>query len=84
MMFLQISPAETSLLITEPYFNLPIIQDLYDQFVFEEYEFNSYHRCARQYACSTLSKYAQISFSSGHDTIWNAFQSILAFPPIFT
>lgn len=36
---------ESSLLITEPYFNLPNIQDVYDQFVFEEYEFHSYHRC---------------------------------------
>lgn len=36
---------ESSLLITEPYFNLPNIQEIYDQFVFEEYEFHSYHRC---------------------------------------
>lgn len=38
----QIDTAETSLLITEPYFNLPNIQEVYDQFVFEEYEFQSY------------------------------------------
>jgi len=37
--------ADSSLLITEPYFDLPNIQDVYDQFVFEEYEFRSYHRC---------------------------------------
>ncbi|KAH8822327.1 actin-domain-containing protein [Flagelloscypha sp. PMI_526] len=33
-----------SLLITEPYFNLPKAQEVYDQFVFEEYEFQAYHR----------------------------------------
>ncbi|OJA12187.1 hypothetical protein AZE42_03943, partial [Rhizopogon vesiculosus] len=42
---LNVDTAESSLLITEPYFNLPNIQDVYDQFVFEEYEFHSYHRC---------------------------------------
>ena len=35
------------MLITEPYFNLPNIQDVYDQFMFEEYEFRSYFRCTR-------------------------------------
>ncbi|KAH7885477.1 actin family [Phlebopus sp. FC_14] len=35
----------SSLVMTEPYFNLPNIQDIYDQFVFEEYEFRAYHRC---------------------------------------
>ncbi|KAI0301094.1 actin-like protein ARP6 [Multifurca ochricompacta] len=39
---LNIDTAETSLLITEPYFNLPNIQEVYDQFIFEEYEFQSY------------------------------------------
>ncbi|KAI9443407.1 actin family [Lactarius indigo] len=39
---LNVDTAETSLLITEPYFNLPNIQEVYDQFVFEEYEFQSY------------------------------------------
>lgn len=43
----QANPRESSLLITEPYFNLPNIQDVYDQFVFEEYEFDSYYRCTR-------------------------------------
>ena len=38
----KIDTAETSLLITEPYFNLPNVQEVYDQFVFEEYEFQSY------------------------------------------
>ncbi|THH10060.1 hypothetical protein EW146_g8492 [Bondarzewia mesenterica] len=42
---LAVDATESSLLITEPYFNLPNIQDVYDQFVFEEYEFQSYHRC---------------------------------------
>lgn len=42
---LNVDTTESSLLITEPYFNLPNIQDVYDQFVFEEYEFHSYHRC---------------------------------------
>ncbi|KAF8887162.1 actin-related protein Arp6 [Infundibulicybe gibba] len=42
---LDINTTESSLLITEPYFNLPNIQEIYDQFVFEEYEFQAYHRC---------------------------------------
>ncbi|KAI0335723.1 actin-like protein Arp6 [Cubamyces sp. BRFM 1775] len=42
---LGLNTSEASLLITEPYFNLPNIQDVYDQFVFEEYEFQSYCRC---------------------------------------
>ncbi|KAG6856228.1 hypothetical protein H0H87_006322 [Tephrocybe sp. NHM501043] len=42
---LAIDTAMSSLLITEPYFNLPNLQEVYDQFVFEEYEFQSYHRC---------------------------------------
>ena len=39
--------SESSILITEPYFNLPQIQRIYDQFVFEEYGFQSYYRCTR-------------------------------------
>ncbi|KDQ62817.1 hypothetical protein JAAARDRAFT_122230 [Jaapia argillacea MUCL 33604] len=42
---LSVNAPESSLLITEPYFNLPNVQDVYDQFVFEEYEFHSYYRC---------------------------------------
>ncbi|THU92450.1 actin-like protein ARP6 [Dendrothele bispora CBS 962.96] len=42
---LNINTTESSLILTEPYFNLPNIQEVYDQFVFEEYEFSSYHRC---------------------------------------
>ncbi|KIY51520.1 actin-domain-containing protein [Fistulina hepatica ATCC 64428] len=41
---LNIDTTESSVLITEPYFNLPNIQDVYDQFIFEEYEFRSCHR----------------------------------------
>jgi len=40
-----VNAPESSLIITEPYFNLPNIRDIYDQFVFEEYEFHSYYRC---------------------------------------
>ncbi|KAF9240261.1 actin family [Melanogaster broomeanus] len=42
---LSVNAPQSSLVVTEPYFNLPNIQDVYDQFVFEEYEFNSYYRC---------------------------------------
>ncbi|KAI0029849.1 actin-related protein Arp6 [Vararia minispora EC-137] len=42
--FLGIDPHEASVLVTEPYFNLPNIQDTYDQFMFEEYEFAAYYR----------------------------------------
>lgn len=42
---LDIDTKRTSVLITEPPFNLPNVQDVYDQFVFEEYEFQSYYRC---------------------------------------
>ncbi|WVR04653.1 actin-like protein ARP6 [Kwoniella sp. DSM 27419] len=41
---LDINPSETSLLVTEPYFNLPNIAETYDQMVFEEWEFQSYFR----------------------------------------
>ncbi|XP_006462962.1 hypothetical protein AGABI2DRAFT_72217 [Agaricus bisporus var. bisporus H97] len=42
---LNMDTTQASLLLTESYFNLPNIQDVYDQFVFEEYEFESYFRC---------------------------------------
>ncbi|BGP03131.1 Actin-related protein 6 [Rhodotorula toruloides] len=42
---LSIAPQDTNLLVTEPVFNLPNVQDHYDQIVFEEYEFQSYLRC---------------------------------------
>ncbi|GAA5980133.1 hypothetical protein JCM11641_006924 [Rhodosporidiobolus odoratus] len=41
---LKVSPPSTSLLVTEPVFNLPNVQEHYDQIVFEEYEFVSYLR----------------------------------------
>lgn len=44
----QVNAPETSLLITEPYFNLPNIAETYDQMVFEEWEFQSYYRCTRK------------------------------------
>ncbi|KAI9351645.1 actin-like protein ARP6 [Pilaira anomala] len=40
----QIEPKESRLIVTEPYFNLPAIQDSYDQVIFEEYEFGSCYR----------------------------------------
>lgn len=51
---LDIKPPETSLLVTEPYFNLPNIAETYDQIVFEEYEFDSYYRCTRGCPCIPL------------------------------
>ena len=54
----QLDPTESSLLITEPYFNLPNLQDVYDQFVFEEYEFQSYYRCTRMLMIPTYSALA--------------------------
>lgn len=42
---LGVETTDASLLITEPYFDLPKLQDIYDQFVFEEYEFKAYYRC---------------------------------------
>ncbi|KAI8349703.1 actin family [Blakeslea trispora] len=39
-----IDPKETRLLLSEPCFNLPALQDTYDQIVFEEYEFNACYR----------------------------------------
>ncbi|ORY30390.1 actin family [Naematelia encephala] len=42
---LNVTPAETSLLVTEPYLNLPNIAETYDQMIFEEWEFQSYFRC---------------------------------------
>ncbi|PBK97242.1 Actin/actin-like protein [Armillaria gallica] len=42
---LGIDTTQSSLLLTEPYHNLPNIQAVYDQFIFEEYQFPSYYRC---------------------------------------
>ncbi|KAF7353975.1 Actin-like protein ARP6 [Mycena venus] len=41
---LNVNPTESTILLTEPYFNLPKNQEVYDQFIFEEYEFQAYVR----------------------------------------
>uniref|UniRef100_D8PXN0 Actin-like protein ARP6 n=1 Tax=Schizophyllum commune (strain H4-8 / FGSC 9210) TaxID=578458 RepID=D8PXN0_SCHCM len=41
---LNVDTQQSTLLLTEPYFNLPNLQRTYDQFIFEEYEFRSYCR----------------------------------------
>ncbi|KAJ7895533.1 actin-related protein Arp6 [Mycena olivaceomarginata] len=41
---LNVNPTESTILMTEPYFNLPKIQEVYDQFIFEEYEFQAHLR----------------------------------------
>lgn len=51
----QINPQDTPLVVTEPVFNLPNVQDHYDQIVFEEYEFQSYLRCP-----GALSRFADV------------------------
>lgn len=38
-------PKETRLAVTEPIFNLPNVQEHYDQMLFEEYEFDAVLRC---------------------------------------
>ncbi|KAI8331448.1 actin family [Choanephora cucurbitarum] len=44
-------PKDTRLVLTEPCFNLPAIQDAYDQVVFEEYEFNACYRTIAPQFC---------------------------------
>ena len=76
----QIDTAEASLLITEPYFNLPNIQEVYDQFVFEEYEFQSYFCSTRMFHLPILVRKQQgidpypalCVCSCGSDPIWSA------------
>lgn len=46
----QVNPQETSLLVTEPYLNLPNVANTYDQMIFEEWEFASCHRCTREFS----------------------------------
>ncbi|KAJ7662532.1 actin-related protein Arp6 [Mycena polygramma] len=41
---LNVNPTESTVLMTEPYFNLPNIQEVHDQFIFEEYEFCAHFR----------------------------------------
>lgn len=52
MLMSQVNPSETSLLVTEPYFNLPNICETYDQMVFEEWEFQSYFRSTGRCRCN--------------------------------
>lgn len=47
----QIEPKESRLIVTEPCFNLPSIQDSYDQVIFEEYEFGSCYRTITAELC---------------------------------
>ncbi|KAL8276167.1 hypothetical protein RQP46_011425 [Phenoliferia psychrophenolica] len=42
---LNVDAPSTRLLLTEPIFNLPNVQDQYDQMVLEEYDFGSYAKC---------------------------------------
>ncbi|KAK4695673.1 actin-related protein 6, partial [Phenoliferia sp. Uapishka_3] len=42
---LNLDPSSTRLLLTEPVFNLPNVQDQYDQMIFEEYEFGACAKC---------------------------------------
>lgn len=51
----QINPHNTPLVVTEPVFNLPNVQEHYDQIVFEEYEFDSYLRVPGELQLSSLS-----------------------------
>ncbi|CAG8443738.1 3405_t:CDS:10 [Scutellospora calospora] len=48
---LDCDPQKTSLLITEPCFNLPNIQRTYDEMIFEFYEFQSYCRTIAPWLC---------------------------------
>jgi len=52
----KVNTPETSLLVTEPYFNLPNIAETYDQMVFEEWEFQSYYRCTRKLSSSPITR----------------------------
>lgn len=47
----KIKPKETRLLVTEPCFNLPVIQENYDQVIFEEFEFASCYRTMASQLC---------------------------------
>lgn len=76
----QVDTAESSLLITEPYFNLPNIQDVYDQFVFEEYEFHSYHRCTRKFNVLASSRHS-VSLAASLTPYGHLFRSGGASPP---
>ncbi|CAG8514886.1 9116_t:CDS:10 [Funneliformis caledonium] len=48
---LNCDPKNTTLLITEPCFNLPNIQQNYDEVIFEAYEFEAYYRTIAPWLC---------------------------------
>ncbi|OAD72074.1 hypothetical protein PHYBLDRAFT_134449 [Phycomyces blakesleeanus NRRL 1555(-)] len=48
---LKVDSKESRLVITEPCFNLPTIQEAYDQMIFEEYEFASCYRTIGPQLC---------------------------------
>ncbi|KAI9472348.1 MAG: actin-related protein 6-like protein [Benjaminiella poitrasii] len=50
-LFQKIDPKSTRLLITEPCFNPPNLQDSYDQVIFEEYQFGACHRTTAPQLC---------------------------------
>ena len=58
-----------SLLIIELHFNLPNIQGMYDQFVFEEHELQlAYHRCTRKCFLLLFVAFGICSPNCCHDT----------------
>ncbi|KZS97377.1 actin-like protein Arp6 [Sistotremastrum niveocremeum HHB9708] len=61
---LNVEPSQTSLLITEPPFNLPNIQEQYDQLIFEEYEFESYYRAPAAFFAPYKDLFAEPNSSS--------------------
>lgn len=62
----QVDTTQATLLVTEPYFNLPNIQDTYDQLVFEEYEFAAYYRCTRASASPPVRFLAITDYAQRH------------------
>lgn len=48
---MKVDPKNTRLLITEPCFNLPVIQEGYDQMIFEEFQFTSCYRTIAPELC---------------------------------
>ncbi|KAJ3186285.1 Actin- protein 6 [Gaertneriomyces sp. JEL0708] len=49
---LNCDPTEHTLLLTEPCFNLPNIQQQYDEIIFEEFSFAAYNRSCAPFLCS--------------------------------
>lgn len=62
---LGIDTTQSSLLLTEPYHNLPNIQAVYDQFIFEEYQFPSYYRCTPASLLASPSSECALIIDSG-------------------